>query len=298
MKLSIILIAYNQEETISQSIDSILMQNLPFDFEIIVADDFSSDKTMAIIKNKLIDKVENLIFLENSKNIGISKNYQRAFLASRGEYIAVMEGDDYWTNPNRLIKHIEFLDFHRECVMSMNRFIVYNQNKKSFYFKKWNSNDDYIYANTSDTIRDNKLGNLSACVFRKSGVDLLKPDLFDLSLADWMLGIVLSQYGFIAILKEMTSVYRIHNRGIWSKTTKEEKKVQVLKLIDVYNEYLEYRYNKDFTRLKGYKSGKLRYKFLNYEFADFLPPIILVLIKLTIPKIILMRFKHFYSKLK
>jgi len=298
MKLSIILIAYNQEETISQSIDSILMQNLPFDFEIIVADDFSSDKTMAIIKNKLIDKVENLIFLENSKNIGISKNYQRAFLASRGEYIAVMEGDDYWTNPNRLIKHIEFLDFHRECVMSMNRFIVYNQNKKSFYFKKWNSNDDYIYANTSDTIRDNKLGNLSACVFRKSVVDLLKPDLFDLSLADWMLGIVLSQYGFIAILKEMTSVYRIHNRGIWSKTTKEEKKVQVLKLIDVYNEYLEYRYNKDFTRLKGYKSGKLRYKFLNYEFADFLPPIILVLIKLTIPKIILMRFKHFYSKLK
>jgi len=298
MKLSIILIAYNQEETISQSIDSILMQNLPFDFEIIVADDFSSDKTMAIIKNKLIDKVENLIFLENSKNIGISKNYQRAFLASRGEYIAVMEGDDYWTNPNRLIKHIEFLDFHRECVMSMNRFIVYNQNKKSFYFKKWNSNDDYIYANTSDTIRDNKLGNLSACVFRKSGVDLLKPDLFDLSLADWMLGIVLSQYGFIAVLKEMTSVYRIHNRGIWSKTTKEEKKVQVLKLIDVYNEYLEYRYNKDFTRLKGYKSGKLRYKFLNYEFADFLPPIILVLIKLTIPKIILMRFKHFYSKLK
>jgi len=297
MKLSIILIAYNQEDTISQSIDSILMQNLPFDFEIIVADDFSSDKTVAIIKNKLIDKVENLIFLENSKNIGISKNYQRAFLASRGEYIAVMEGDDYWTNPNRLIKHIEFLDFHRECVMSMNRFIVYNQNKKSFYFKKWNSNDDYIYANTSDTIRDNKLGNLSACVFRKSVVDLLKPDLFDLSLADWMLGIVLSQYGFIAVLKEMTSVYRIHNRGIWSKTTKEEKKVQVLKLIDVYNEYLEYRYNKDFTRLKGYKSGKLRYKFLNYEFADFLPPIILVLIKLTIPKIILMRFKHFYSKL-
>ena len=126
----------------------------------------------------------------------------------------------------------------------------------------------------------------------------MKPDLFDLSLADWMLGIVLSQYGFIAVLKEMTSVYRIHNRGIWSKTTKEEKKVQVLKLIDVYNEYLEYRYNKDFTRLKGYKSGKLRYKFLNYEFADFLPPIILVLIKLTIPKIILMRFKHFYSKLK
>jgi glycosyltransferase involved in cell wall biosynthesis len=298
MKLSIILIAYNQEETISQSIDSILMQNLPIDFEIIVADDFSSDKTMAIIKNKLIDKVENLIFLENSKNIGISKNYQRAFLASKGEYIAVMEGDDYWTNPNRLIKHIEFLDFHRECVMSMNRFIVYNQNKKAFYFKKWNSNDDYIYINTTDTIRDNKLGNLSACVFRKSGVDLLKPDLFDLSIADWMLGIVLSQYGFIAILKEMTSVYRIHNLGVWSNTTKKEKKVQILKSIDVYNKYLEYRYNKDFTRLKGYKSGKIRYKFLNYEFADFLPPIIFVLIKLIIPKIILLRFKHFFSKLK
>jgi len=213
MKLSILLISYNQENYIKQCINSILMQRIAFEYEVIVADDYSIDNTFSLIKDTLLGKIQNLSILDSSINHGISKNYQRGFSECKGEYIAVIEGDDYWTDPERLKKHINFLDNHRECVMSMNRFIIYNEGVSKFSLKEWNVIEDYSYITAQDMAMGNKLGNLSACVFRRSEINKIKPNLYDLNIADWMLGLVLSQNGFIVILKELMSVYRIHDNG-------------------------------------------------------------------------------------
>ena len=81
----------------------------------------------------------------------------------------------------------------------------------------------FKFVTTQQMAMENKLGNLSACVFRKKEIDKIKPDLFDLRFADWMLGMVLGQFGFIAILKDAMSVYRVHNKGDWSKMPQQEQ---------------------------------------------------------------------------
>lgn len=297
INLSIIVISYNQHNYIQQAIDSILIQQMPFDFEIIVADDGSKDDTLQIIKNTFNGVVENLKILDNSENLGISKNYQRAFAVCQGQYIAVIEGDDYWTDPERLIKHIDFLDQHRECVMSMNRHIRYYENLHKFLIPKWDSSEDYKYVTTQDMIAGNKLGNLSACVFRKSEIDKIKPELYSLSISDWMLGIVLSQNGFIAIFKEFTSVYRIHNKGVYSGKLPEDRLKSLLKNLKAYNHFLEYKYDNEFNA----HSEKLRTNYiksiiLKFNFVDFLPPILVWAVRLLIPRIILKFIKIVYLR--
>lgn len=296
MKLSILIICYNQENYIKQCIESIVMQRIPFKYEVVVGDDCSNDKTLLIIKDRLLGYIQNLTILDSYENIGISKNYQRGFGECKGEYIAVIEGDDYWTNPERLVKHINFLDNHRECVMTMNRLIIFNEVLNKFSYKEWHFLEDYKLYTTQDMAVGNKLGNLSACVFRKSEIDKIKPNLFDLKIADWMLGLVLSQNGFISILKELMSVYRIHNNGEWSKMSIKKRNERLIEIIDSYNQYLEYKYNKEFTLYKKTLVEPSKPKLLNYPIVDYLPPIIIYTFKLLLPKVALLFIKKVYFK--
>jgi glycosyltransferase involved in cell wall biosynthesis len=285
MKLSILIICFNQEKYINQCVDSIIMQRIPFEYEVIVADDYSNDGTISIIKDKLLGKVSNLRFLDNSKNIGISKNYKRSFAECKGEYIAVMEGDDYWTNPNRLHKHLNFLDDHRECVMSMNRYIEHDENSNVFSHGGWDFPEDYRYVTTQEMATGNKLGNLSACVFRKTEIDQIKTDLYDLEIADWMLGMVLSQNGYISILKELMSVRRVHDDGEWSKMSVKKRNENLLNCIDSYNKYLAFKYDKEFSVYKRRLNESNSLKQINS--IDFIPPIFIYVFKLLFPKIII-----------
>ncbi|MFV8440719.1 glycosyltransferase family 2 protein [Flavobacterium sp. LB2P44] len=296
MKLSILLICYNQEKYINQCIDSILFQNIPFDYEIVVADDCSEDSTLTIIKEKLDASGNHLKILENKINLGISKNYQRGFSACTGDYIAVMEGDDYWTSPERLLMHINFLEKHRECVMSMNRYIEFDESLNSMKHIGWHLVEDFKYVTTRDMANGNKLGNLSACVFRKKEISKIKLDFYRLDVADWILGLVLSQNGFIAILKELTSVRRVHENGEWSKMSSKNKNETLITCIDNYNKYLEYKYDKEFTAYKSKINSTVTLSFSNYPITGFIPPIIIYLCRLIIPKNCIVFIKKWIKK--
>lgn len=186
MELSVLLVTYNQEKYINECLEGILIQDIDFKWELVVADDCSSDNTLQIIREKLVATGVRCVYLNSKTNLGISKNYERGFAACKGEYIAVIEGDDYWTDPQRLKKHVSFLDMHRECVMSFNRKVVYNVEWRRFSVAKWDAPDNYEYITTRKLIMGNCIGNLSTCVFRRSVMEKLKPGLFDIGVADWM----------------------------------------------------------------------------------------------------------------
>lgn len=123
MKVSVLLVSYNQEAYIAQCVESIAMQEVPFDVEIIVADDFSSDETLAIIKKKLERGKFPCRFLPSDKNLGLPQNYKRGFEACCGEYVAVMEGDDYWTDKKRLEKLAIIMDSNNESTPKSRTFL-------------------------------------------------------------------------------------------------------------------------------------------------------------------------------
>ena len=120
MKVNVILITYNHSQYIRQTLESILVQEISHEVEIIVADDCSPDNTVDIIREYQDKTSFTFTFLEERQNLGYIRNYQRAFAACTGDYVAIMEGDDYWHKPNHLQNHIDYLEKYPESSMSFN----------------------------------------------------------------------------------------------------------------------------------------------------------------------------------
>ncbi|MDD4429993.1 MAG: glycosyltransferase family 2 protein, partial [Bacteroidales bacterium] len=119
--VSILILAYNQEEYIADCIDSALAQQGDFDFEIVLAEDASSDGTLKICQDYQRRHPDKIVLLSNRSNLGVVPNYFNALEHCRGEFIADCGGDDYWPDPLRLQKQLKLLV--RDPAMSM----VYGQ---------------------------------------------------------------------------------------------------------------------------------------------------------------------------
>ena len=116
-KLSVILITYNHEKYIEKALDSVLSQVTDFPFEIVIGDDCSPDDTKNIIR-EYRDKYPDIIrIVHREKNTGRpTLNVYETTMKCRGEYLAYLEGDDYWTDSDKLQKQMDFLNEHPEYI--------------------------------------------------------------------------------------------------------------------------------------------------------------------------------------
>ena len=114
IKLSVICLTYNHEKFIRQALDGFVMQKTNFPFEVIVHDDASTDETAKIIREyeiKYPELIKPIYQKENLWQKGIpTKNY--IYPKINGKYVALCEGDDYWTDPLKLQKQVDFLEAH------------------------------------------------------------------------------------------------------------------------------------------------------------------------------------------
>ncbi len=223
MKLSVLVVCYNQEKFIAQALESILMQQTNFPFEVVIADDYSTDGTVAVAHSLLKSSTIDYRVLPSDQNLGLSLNYQRGFTACRGEYIAVLEGDDYWISTNHLQMHADQLDKDSDYVLSINRKVIKDEITGYATEGKWPFDTDVMDINTEMLIMYNHIGNFSCCMFRKSALDRIDPSMYAQGCADWMHGIVLSEMGKISKMKYVSSAYRIHQKGEWSGKSSVEK---------------------------------------------------------------------------
>ncbi len=114
--VSVAVITYNMAEYLQQLLDSILVQNVTFPYEIIVDDDCSPDNTREILKKYQRLYPERIILSLRDKNVGGSRNMYGVLRKCRGKYIAILEGDDYWDDPNKLQYQYEFMENHSEYI--------------------------------------------------------------------------------------------------------------------------------------------------------------------------------------
>jgi glycosyltransferase involved in cell wall biosynthesis len=216
--VSICCLTYNHEPYIKQCLDGFLMQKTNFPFEILIHDDASVDNTQNIIKNyelKHSDIIKPIYQKENqySKGIGVSRVYQ--FPRAKGKYIAMCEGDDYWIDPYKLQKQVDFLETHPEYVFSFHDSIILNQRTGE---KRMRIGDRQI-ENTVDLkslIIQNNIPTASI-VFRNFLDYAQLPDwIGKISKGDYGLCVLLAEEGPGKYLPEAMSVYRIHEGGVWS----------------------------------------------------------------------------------
>ena len=273
INVDVILICYNQERYIRDAIDSIFRQRVSNDVQLhlIVADDCSVDNTLRIIHNavdfwqKERDVFSHIEFLPSDFNVGISRNYQRAFAACDGDYILVMEGDDYWLNDNHIQQHVDFLFKHKECSMAMNR-ITYGYSNGTQEVDKWNSKCEFeMFTLRDQIVWCNVLGNMSACSLRTDCIKRLPKEMFDLHVDDFLLGVMMAQQGSIGVMQESTSLYRCNGQSMWASLSFRKRFKRNLYYAKVYDELQDGKYHDLWKecrkRLKKQEQKRLAHKY-------------------------------------
>lgn len=172
--VSIACITYNHGKYLRQTLDGFLSQNLSGRFEILIHDDASTDDTIDIL-NEYATQHPDLftLFLEEENQYGKGRSYfLELFQQARGRYIAICEGDDFWTDPDKLNKQICILEEHPECIGCCHNEVVVDE-----HGNPWPDSYQKIYRHSEDAILDvSFLRNLNK--FSHTASILVKTDLF------------------------------------------------------------------------------------------------------------------------
>lgn len=212
--LSVCLITYNHGPYINEAMDSIIMQQVNFAWEIIIADDFSTDSTREIIldyKNKYPNLIR-LIFQE--KNVGPAKNWLDLKYASKAKYIAYLEGDDYWTDKNKLQKQVDLLESNSQYSISCHNAVKINSKGET----------DHQFVLPASEQRDHSAEEmmkgqwiLSCTICYRNVLGRLPEEIFRTPNGDFFLTVLLGEHGACKFQSDISpSHYRIHEGGTWS----------------------------------------------------------------------------------
>lgn len=211
--VSVWMITYNQEEFIAQAIESVLMQKTSFDYEIIIGEDFSKDNTRNICaeyQKKFPDKIK-LLF--SKKNIGMTANAIRVFDACKGKYIALLEGDDCWTDPCKLQKQVDFLEANPQIAGCFHDVINVDENTKTIkenYYKSLKS----VYTQQDCITWMGGAYATCSLVFCSTAIKDIPKWTFK-CMSDYVLDILITEHGDIAYIPANMGAYRIHKGGTW-----------------------------------------------------------------------------------
>lgn len=127
--VSVCCITYNHAPFIRKAIEGFLMQKVNFPIEYIIAEDCSTDNTLAICKSYAEKYPDIIRIITSEHNVGGIENERRAMLAAKGRYIALCEGDDYWTDPLKLQKQVDFLESHPDYSVTFHRYKIHYLNE-------------------------------------------------------------------------------------------------------------------------------------------------------------------------
>lgn len=214
--VSICSITYNHAPYIRQCLDGFLMQKTKFRYEIIIHDDASTDGTTEIIKEyaeKHPDLITPIFQKENQYSKGIRGMFPRfCFPHAKGKYIALCEGDDYWTDPLKLQKQVDFLEANPEYVLCGHNITAYNERTASF--EPFNTGIDGTYELT-DLISKGVFCSTLSVVFKREALVLERYNSYR-KVIDITLAYHLLSQGKGYCMNEEMAVYRIHDGGIWS----------------------------------------------------------------------------------
>jgi glycosyltransferase involved in cell wall biosynthesis len=250
---SICCTTYNHENYIADAMESFLMQKTDFNFEILIHDDASTDRTPEIIKqyeSKYPDLIKPIYQTENqySKGIKVGRfNMEKA----KGKYIAVCEGDDYWTDPFKLQKQVDYMETHPECSMCVHAAyrVLPDKTKLKLHLRPNRGNKVF----TVEEVIQQGDGGLFATnsILYPAVFSINRPYFFEKApVGDYPLAIYLALQGTVYYIDEFMSAYRVGVKGSWSRRMSSagiERRVALIdaiaNMLNEINRYTEYKYD-------------------------------------------------------
>lgn len=243
-KVSICMITYHQEQYIRQAVESVLMQQTAFEYELVIGEDDSQDQTRTILKDYRIHNPDRVRLLLNEHNLGATRNFAATLKACQGQYIALLEGDDYWTSPDKLQKQVDFLDSHPDYAICYHATQLVDRagvprvilpvpefRKDTSTLLDLIANDSFM-ATCSVMFRNRLFGEIPPVFFASNLI------------ADWQLNVLNAQYGLIGYLDEMMSVYRSNSSdGAFTATRPSVIMREAIKINEAFDAFWNLRYH-------------------------------------------------------
>lgn len=219
--IAIWMVTYNHEDYIAKAVESVMMQKTNFKYKLFIGEDCSTDKTREIcirLKEKYPEKIK--LILQN-ENIGGIKNAQiiyKTIIESGEKYMALIEGDDYWTDPLKLQKQVDFLEANPEYGMVCTDYHKYYQDSgkykyNCFKFDKYKNEvkfEDYVFDRSTIGTQTVVLRN---SLFVDYSADILNNVNLQFNIGDSPMWLYFAIKSKIKVLKDVTAVYRILNNS-------------------------------------------------------------------------------------
>jgi glycosyltransferase involved in cell wall biosynthesis len=248
MKLSVCIFTYNHERYIGQAIEGALSQQTDFDFEIVIGEDCSTDSTREIVKRYQELHPQKIRALLNADNLGMMANNSHTIKQGEGEYIAIMDGDDYWTCPEKLKAQVDFLDNNPEYVLCFHNAFILDLDGRIDENKTCCGDLHKSKITLADVIYDVSIPT-SSLVFRKSALDGYPPVWFNqLNAPDRPLFLMLLKSGPGYYIDQTWGVYRKHLEGTWTGQHYQSRWLTFLQIYRIMNPYFNYLYDREFRK--------------------------------------------------
>ena len=218
--VSVVCNTYNHEKYIRDSVDGFLIQKTDFPIEIIIHDDASTDQTAVILQeyaNKNPTKISLILQKKNQQSQG--ENTQMIPIrVAKGQYIALCDGDDYWTDPYKLQKQIDAMRQNPQCNLSFHPATCHNLYTQQSTILAQHADQIKIFQTDEVIVRGGGFMPTSSCIFKKEIFDHLPDWFYKTPVGDYFLQILGSILGGALYINEVMSVYRLYAQGSWTES--------------------------------------------------------------------------------
>ncbi|HEY1807556.1 MAG TPA: glycosyltransferase [Acidobacteriaceae bacterium] len=243
MTVSVAMITYNHEKYIARAIESIISQNVHFQYEIVIGEDCSTDATRAVILDFHRRYPDRIRLLLRDHNVGAMRNFVDTIEACRGEYLALLEGDDYWISSDKLQRQVDFLDGHPECALCCGRAKVHYE----VGAEKFGPRGDLFPSRPpgtykiEDILEDNFIATCTAVV-RRELIGRFPEWFYEVKLGDWPLFAMVALHGDIELMDEILAAYRIHSGGMWSSMASATRLKEIIRMLIYLDQELQFQH--------------------------------------------------------
>jgi glycosyltransferase involved in cell wall biosynthesis len=248
-KVSVCFITYNHEPYVRSALESVLAQRTAFPYEIVVGDDCSTDATVDIIEKYRSQRPETIRILPTDRNVGVTANFARTITACRGQYVAILEGDDLWTDPEKLAIQVDYLDRHPESVMCFHPVTTIDEGGENVSMSYRPPRFRRVFRLQDLLVLGNFVPTCSV-LFRNKVLPAFPTWFTDLWIADFPLLVLHAQYGNLRLIRRPMGSYRVHAGGIFSASARHRRWEEIRKTYDFVDGELGPRYHGVITSLR------------------------------------------------
>jgi glycosyltransferase involved in cell wall biosynthesis len=227
--VDVCMLTYNHEAFVQQAIESILAQQTNFLVRLVIGDDGSTDETRALIAEYAQRQPERFKLLFHERNVGIIPNFAQVLESCEAPFIAVLDGDDYWTDVHKLQRQIDFLQAHSEFSVSAHDAEMFWQDGSTpptpFSATKPALQQGHHEFTHADVVRNGWFLPTASLVFRRTLIQQLPTWFRTVFSGDYSLLLLLSEAGKVHYTPQVMARYRIHSRGASFITPHNETQV-------------------------------------------------------------------------